>query len=62
LDQALRICHPNENCLQHRASIVSHLPPPARESIMKFLIDRLFSDIDRVFDDEWLAIWLLDDF
>jgi len=29
---------------------------------MKFLIDRLFSDIDRVFDDEWLAIWLLDDF
>ncbi len=29
---------------------------------MKFLIDRLFSDIDRLFDDEWLTIWLLDDF
>ena len=29
---------------------------------MKSLIDRLFSDIDRLFDDEWLAIWLLDDF
>jgi hypothetical protein len=29
---------------------------------MKFLIDRLFSDIDRLFDDEWLVIWLLDDF
>jgi hypothetical protein len=29
---------------------------------VKFLIDRLFSDIDRLFDDEWLAIWLLDDF
>lgn len=29
---------------------------------MKLLIDRLFSDIDRLFDDEWLVIWLLDDF
>ncbi len=29
---------------------------------MKFLIDRLFSDIDRLFDDDWLTIWLLDDF
>jgi hypothetical protein len=29
---------------------------------MKFLIDRLFSDIDRLFNDEWLVIWLLDDF
>jgi hypothetical protein len=29
---------------------------------LKFLIDRLFSDIDRLFDEEWLAIWLLDDF
>lgn len=29
---------------------------------MKFLIDLIFSDIDRLFDDEWLAIWLLDDF
>ncbi len=29
---------------------------------MKFLIDRLFSDIDRLFDEEWLAFWLLDDF
>jgi hypothetical protein len=38
------------------------LTPPATESIMKTLIDRLFRDIDRLFDDEWLAIWLLDDF
>ena len=29
---------------------------------MKFLIDRLFSDIDELFDDQWLVIWLLDDF
>lgn len=29
---------------------------------MKSLIDRFFSDIDRLFDDEWLVIWLLDDF
>ena len=28
---------------------------------MKFLIDRLFSDIDRIFDDRWMAIWPLDD-
>jgi len=29
---------------------------------MQTLIDRLFSDIDHLFDDEWLMIWLLDDF
>jgi len=29
---------------------------------MKSLIDRLFSDIDRLFDDQWVVIWLLDDF
>lgn len=29
---------------------------------MKALIDRLFSDIDRMFDDQWMMIWLLDDF
>jgi len=29
---------------------------------MKSLIDRLFSDIDRLFDEQWLAIWQLDDF
>lgn len=29
---------------------------------MKSLIDRIFSDIDRLFDDQWLVIWLLDDF
>jgi hypothetical protein len=62
LDQEPRICHPGENCLKHAPSIVGHLPPPPRKSIMKFLIDRLFSDIDRLFDDEWLVIWLLDDF
>jgi len=29
---------------------------------MKALIDRFFSDIDPLFDDPWVAIWLLDDF
>lgn len=29
---------------------------------MQALIDRLFSDIDRLFDEPWVAIWLLDDF
>lgn len=29
---------------------------------MQALFDRLFSDIDRMFDDQWLVIWLLDDF
>jgi hypothetical protein len=29
---------------------------------MQTLIDRLFSDIDRLFDDQWVVIWLLDDF
>ena len=29
---------------------------------MKALIDRFFSDIDRLFDEPWVAIWLLDDF
>jgi hypothetical protein len=28
---------------------------------MKSLIDRLFSDIDRMFDEQWVTIWLLDD-
>jgi|GEM_PF-5159564 hypothetical protein len=28
---------------------------------MKFLIDRLFGDIERTFDDRWVVIWLLDD-
>lgn len=29
---------------------------------MQALLDRFFSDIDRLFDDEWVVIWLLDDF
>ena len=29
---------------------------------MQALIDRLFSGIDRLFDEPWIAIWLLDDF
>lgn len=29
---------------------------------MQTLIDRLFSDIDRLFDEPWIVIWLLDDF
>lgn len=29
---------------------------------MKTFIDRLFGDIDRVFDDSWVVIWQLDDF
>lgn len=29
---------------------------------MQSLIDRLFPDIDRLFDDQWVVIWLLDDF
>lgn len=29
---------------------------------MQALFDRLFSDIDRLFDDQWVVIWLLDDF
>lgn len=29
---------------------------------MQSLIDRFFRDIDRMFDDQWLVIWLLDDF
>ena len=29
---------------------------------MQALLDRLFSDIDRLFDEQWLVIWLLDDF
>jgi hypothetical protein len=28
---------------------------------MKCLIDRIFSDIDRLFDEQWVTIWLLDD-
>lgn len=29
---------------------------------MQTLIDRFFSDIDRLFDEPWVVIWLLDDF
>ena len=29
---------------------------------MQTLIDRFFSDIDRLFDDQWIVLWLLDDF
>ena len=29
---------------------------------MKALIDRFFSDIDSLFADPWVVIWLLDDF
>ena len=29
---------------------------------MQNLIDRFFSDIDRLFDDQWIVLWLLDDF
>lgn len=29
---------------------------------MQSLIDRFFRDIDRLFDDQWMVIWLLDDF
>ena len=29
---------------------------------MQSLIDRFFRDIDRLFDDQWVVIWLLDDF
>lgn len=29
---------------------------------MQALFNRFFSDIDRLFDDQWLVIWLLDDF
>lgn len=29
---------------------------------MQALIDRFFSDIDCMFDDNWVVIWQLDDF
>lgn len=29
---------------------------------MQAPIDRFFSDIDRIFDDHWVKIWLLDNF
>jgi hypothetical protein len=29
---------------------------------MQALIDRFFSEVARLFDDEWVVIWLLDDF
>lgn len=29
---------------------------------MQALLDRLFSNVDRLFDTEWVVIWLLDDF
>jgi hypothetical protein len=28
---------------------------------MQLLINRFFRDIDRLFDDQWIVIWLLDD-
>lgn len=28
---------------------------------MQTLINRFFSDLDRLFDDPWIVIWLLDD-
>ena len=56
------ICHPAENLLQHKTAMVRALPQPNRERAMKALIDRFFSDIDRFFDDQWVVIWMLDDF
>lgn len=35
---------------------------PEGKHAMKTFIDRLFGDIDRVFDDSWVVIWQLDDF
>jgi len=29
---------------------------------MQTLFDRLFSEVDRLFDEHWVVIWLLDDF
>lgn len=29
---------------------------------MQALFDRFFDEIDRLFDEPWIAIWLLDDF
>ena len=29
---------------------------------MQALFNRFFSDVDRLFDDHWIVIWLLDDF
>lgn len=29
---------------------------------MQGLIDRLFADIDRMFDHQWVTVWYLDDF
>jgi hypothetical protein len=29
---------------------------------MKTIIDRIFGDIDRLFDESWVVIWQLDDF
>jgi hypothetical protein len=28
---------------------------------MQALIDLFFSDVERIFDDQWVVIWLLDD-
>lgn len=28
---------------------------------MQALINRFFSDIDQLFDEQWIVIWLLDD-
>lgn len=29
---------------------------------MKFLIDRLFGQLDQMFDDPWVVVWQLDEF
>jgi hypothetical protein len=29
---------------------------------MQALIDKIFGDIDRLFDESWVMIWQLDDF
>lgn len=29
---------------------------------MQALFDRFFGEIDRLFDESWIVIWLLDDF
>lgn len=29
---------------------------------MRFLIDRLFGELDRLFDEPWVLVWQLDEF
>ncbi|MDA8258218.1 MAG: hypothetical protein M0Z99_21765 [Betaproteobacteria bacterium] len=56
------ICHPDENLLQHSAHKVQ-VPAATqkKEFAMQALINRFLSDIDRLFDEPWVVIWLLDD-